>query len=118
WPWQYNPAHKIGNPSLILLHSWPAIINSSDLPDIIVNLLLYIPIGMFGYLALGQHRHRLLRVIAPIIFGFVLSCSIELVQIFDSGRSCSLLDVLFNTLSSALGVLLGFVFRESLLASL
>lgn len=118
WPWQYNPAHATGSPPLILLHSWPPIIDASDLQDIVVNLLLYMPVGMFGYLALERRHHRRLRVIGPIVLGFVLSCAIEMAQIFDKTRNCSALDVVCNTISAALGVLLGFVFRESLLASL
>jgi VanZ family protein len=118
WPWQYKPAHATGSPPLILLHSWPAKIDASDIEDIVVNLLLYLPVGMFGYLALDRHQHRRLRVIGPIVLGFVLSCAIEMTQIFDNTRNCSALDVLCNTVSTALGVLLGFVFRESLLASL
>ena len=118
WPWQYNPAHATGNPLSILLHSWSAKTGPADMEDIVVNLLLYIPVGMFGYLALDRHHHRRLRLIGPIILGFVLSCSVEMLQIFDNPRNCSAVDVLCNTVSSAIGVLLGYVFRQSHLAGL
>ena len=118
WPWQYNPAHASGNPLLILLHSWSTQTGPAGVEDIVVNLLLYIPVGMFGYLALDRHHHRRLRLVGPVLIGFVLSCSVEMLQIFDKTRNCSAVDVLCNTLSSAIGVLLGYVFRQSHLASL
>lgn len=86
--------------------------------DIVVNLLLYIPVGMFGYLALDRHHHRRLRVIGPIVLGFFLSCCVEMMQIFDKTRNCSAVDLLCNTVSSMLGVLLGYLFHHSHLASL
>lgn len=118
WPWQYNPAHATGNPLSILFHSWAAKSLVPNIEDIVVNLLLYIPVGMFGYLALDRHHHRRLRIIGPIVLGFVLSCSIEMLQIYDITRDCSALDLLCNTISALLGVVLGYVFRQSHLASL
>lgn len=117
WPWQYNPAHATGNPVLILLHSWPDKGGKADVADIVVNLLLYIPIGMFGYMALDKDRRREMRIFAPVVLGFVLSASIEMTQIFDKTRNCSAVDLLCNTVSAAAGVLLGFLFRQSLRAS-
>ncbi|MGI8742958.1 MAG: VanZ family protein [Bryobacteraceae bacterium] len=117
WPWQYNPAHATGNPLWVLLHSWPNQRGALDMADIVVNLLLYIPVGMFGYMALDKGEHRRLRVIGPVALGFVLSVSVEMTQIFDKTRNCSAVDLLCNTVSAAAGVLLGFFFRASLRSS-
>ncbi|MDQ2945709.1 MAG: VanZ family protein, partial [Acidobacteriota bacterium] len=118
WPWQYNPAHATGSPLSILFHSWSAKIHSPDVDDIVVNLLLYLPVGMFGYLALDRHHHRRLRIIGPILLGFILSGSIEMLQVYDKTRDCSAIDLLCNTVGAVLGVGLGYVFRQSHLASL
>ena len=118
WPWQYNPGHATGNPLSILFHSWSARIHTTNVEDIVVNLLLYIPVGMFGYLALDRDHHRRLRIIGPILLGFILSGSIEMLQVYDKTRDCSAVDLLCNTVSAVVGVALGYVFRQSHLASL
>ncbi len=113
FPWQYNPAHGPGNPILQLIHSWPRHVRDASVGDVIVNLLLYIPVGMFGYLAMQRFRF-----IGPVVLGFVLSSLIEIAQFYDVSRDSSPLDVACNTIGSGLGVLLGIVFSESLMASL
>lgn len=116
FPWEYNPHHAHGNPILLLVHSWPRHVRDASVGDVIVNLLLYVPVGMFGYLAMV--RHARLRFTVPIVLGFVLSTLVEVAQVYDVSRDSSPLDVTCNTIGSGLGVLLGIVFSKSLLASL
>ena len=51
YPWQYRPSPPGLTPVDVLLHSWPARIGPDDFADILVNLLIYIPVGLF---ALGE----------------------------------------------------------------
>lgn len=118
YPWRYRPGAPGVHPLEVLLHSWPVRIGAADLGDIAVNLVLYIPIGIFAFLALDRFGHRWLRWLAPTLIALVLSASIETAQIYDQTRVCSLLDVLDNTVGSAFGTVLGYVFRESLSESL
>jgi VanZ family protein len=67
--------------------------------DVLVNLMLYAPLGAAITLCGWRSRWAL---IAPLL----LSASIEVAQIWIPGRDPSLGDVTFNTLGAALGVLL------------
>ncbi len=73
----------------------------------IVNLALYVPLGMSGYLAF-----RRFRVAGPVALGLLLSASVEMLQLFVPGRHCSTLDLINNTVGSGFGVLLGVAFEE------
>jgi VanZ family protein len=97
----------------------------------VVNLALYVPLGMSGYLALrsagtadsGTGRAgntqrgwnvrvflKKFRVIGPVALGMLLSAAIEMLQLYVPGRNCSALDLLNNTIGSALGVAAGMLF--------
>ena len=64
--------------------------------DAIVNVLLFLPFGA-ALAALGRTGPR------SILYGFALSCAIELSQTVIPGRDPSLGDVCFNTLGTATG---------------
>ena len=114
YPWQYRPGPPGLTPVDVLLRSWPAKIGPSDFSDIVVNLLIYVPVGLFAFLALQQRGRTRLRWVLPGILALALSTAVELTQVFDVSRFPSLLDVLDNTLGGLIGTLLGFVFRDSL----
>ncbi len=114
YPWQYR-AGPPGHSALdVLLHSWPAKITPGDFGDIVVNLVIYAPVGMFGFLALDRTKHHRLRWFAPVLLSCALSASMEMLQVYDVTRVCSLLDLLNNTLGGALGVFMGYLFRMSM----
>jgi VanZ family protein len=93
------------------LHPWPAQLQRADIGDAVVNLFLYMPLGMFTFLALERRGVRRSNWILPVAFAFALSCSMEFLQIFDRTRVCSLLDVFNNTTGGLIGVALGAKFR-------
>lgn len=101
YPWHFYARQLPGNPVWMLLHSW-----SLHDSDIVVNVLLYAPLGMFGFLSMKG------RIGAPIAIGFALSCSMELLQLFDAGRDAGALDVVSNTAGAALGVGCGALFER------
>ncbi len=80
--------------------------------DILVNVLLYTPLGMFGFLSLSGKHRKAVAVGAPIAIGFALSCSMELLQLFDLGRDAGALDVVSNTVGAAIGVGCGALFER------
>lgn len=114
YPWQYRPAPRGISPIEVLLHSWPANLGFSDIGDISVNLVLYVPVGMFGFLALNRFRGCWWRWILPTLIALLLSALIETAQVYDQTRVCSLVDVLCNTLGGASGTVLGYIFRQSM----
>ena len=114
------PAGPAGSNALtVLLHLLAREIGARSYGDIVVNMVLYMPVGMFAFLALDRQGHHALRWIAAGA-DRASPCrrSVEMPQIYDKTRVCSLLDVLDNTLGGAIGMVLGLVFRNSLSGSL
>lgn len=83
-------------------NSWSFYLTSGDaaLAELIQNLILFIPLG--ASLAAAFPR----RPFAAVVFGALLSFSIEFAQQYIPGRDPSLGDIVANTISTALGVLL------------
>lgn len=88
----------------ILIFEW---INHIFLFDIIQNLILFLPLGLLAgtYLALQKKRLKYIFLL-PTLLSFLLSLFVELVQTYNPARIPSLLDVILNTSSGFLGVLL------------
>lgn len=79
--------------------------------DSIVNLLLYVPFGLLGALALDARGHLLGRLAWPIAGAAALSFAIEVAQHALPPRDPALADWAFNTLSAAFGALLALGWR-------
>jgi VanZ family protein len=79
--------------------------------DTIVNLLLYVPCGLLGALALDPAAHALKRFLWPILGAAALSLSIEVAQHALPPRDPSLADWVLNALSATSGTLLAFAYR-------
>jgi VanZ family protein len=94
------PWHFVGSPEKGVLE-WP---HTFDRGDVLVNILLYIPLGACAYLAFPKWRR--VRFVAPVVLALLLSVSVELAQAFEPLRSSQLSDVLTNTLGGAMGMAL------------
>jgi VanZ family protein len=108
YPWAFQATSLPASPLYILLHSWDA--NPTDrrfLFDVAVNIAIYIPLGMSGYLAF-----RRVRVFAPVAIGTLLSASMEMLQLYTPHRQCSSIDLVDNILGSAIGVIAGIAFTR------
>src|SRR5439155_22890663 len=106
-------AHPLAaNPVWLLIHAWPAELRRNEWKDIVVNIALYAPLGLFGFLAAPARWRVGARVWAAVATGFVLSCGIEMLQLFDASRSTSALDVLSNTIGAAIGAAWGAMFER------
>lgn len=106
YPWQFHARQLPASPLWILLHSWPAAADRFLARDVAVNLLGYIPLGMFAFLAFAQTCPKAFSMAASLVLALVLSSSIEMVQLFDASRSCSALDVVCDVTGAAIGVVL------------
>lgn len=95
------------SPLSLLLHTWHPVLNRFTVRDAIVNVALYLPLGMAGFLALRSH----MRYWGPVAGGLVLSCSMEMIQLFEPTRDASALDVVTNVAGSILGVVAGVLFE-------
>ena len=112
YPWDFHSAQLAGSPLWVLIHSWPTAIDRFLIRDIAVNLLIFMPAGVFGFLALRQNFRPAFAVTMTVLVGVVLSSSIEMIQLFDDARECSLSDVVCNVSGTVLGVSLGYVYQN------
>ncbi len=114
YPWQFRPRHYVVSPLWILLHSWPGGMNRYLLWDMAVNIVLYVPLGVFGYLSVDRIARPAVRILAPLLLALALSASMEIAQIYDISRDCSLLDVTSNVTGASLGIGLGALYKARL----
>ncbi len=105
YPWRFEADRSIGNPLLFLLQSWRLQLSFNTARDMVVNLLLYAPLGAAGYLSMLRVRSTPLRLALPVLCGSALSVMVETLQIYDSTRVCSLIDVFCNTIGAAAGAI-------------
>ena len=99
FPLDWHPPLVWSNP---LTHPWP---RSDSRSDVLVNVLAYMPLGLF--LALSWRRFgRLFSATLALLAGFGLSCGMEFLQEALPGRVSSIADIVHNTLGTLLGVAL------------
>lgn len=116
YPFDFHFDRTAASPLLILLHAWPAQIDRFAWRDAAVNVLLYFPLGLTAVLVLSHRLPRAIAALAAIIFGVALSASIEMLQIFDSTRTCSLLDVACNFVGTVGGIAVALIFEREIFA--
>ncbi|MCP5327049.1 MAG: VanZ family protein [Sinobacteraceae bacterium] len=90
------------------LHAW----HSPSQRDLIVNLLVYIPIGLLLPLVLGPRRPAALRWLAAVAAGALLSITVEVLQHAIRARVPSLADWVLNVASAAAGAILALLFAR------
>lgn len=78
--------------------------------DATVNLLLYMPLGLLGSMALEKSRSVLGRISWPVVSAAVLSLAIEVAQHALPPRDPSLADWTLNVVSAAIGTLLAAIY--------
>ncbi|HYL76190.1 MAG TPA: VanZ family protein [Bryobacteraceae bacterium] len=114
YPWQFHATHLAANPLWILLHSWQIVFDRFLFRDTVVNVALYIPFGAFCFLSMRESRSLFSRSLATVLAAALLSSSIEMAQLFDLTRVCSLFDVFCNTVGAAIGILLATMFPAAI----
>jgi VanZ family protein len=110
YPWQFQATALPNNPLWILLHRWPGTFDGYFYRDAVVNVTLYVPFGMLFFLSMSRSRSRAVRAAAAVAAAILLSSSIEMTQLFEPRRVCSLFDVLCNSAGAAAGVAIAATF--------
>ena len=113
WPYDFRIPPGPGGPLDALLHSWPG---HPSRTDIIANVLLYIPLGLFA--ASAGRGPAVVRFCLVTLAGALLSVTMELIQFYDPGRFTSLSDVITNTTGTALGAAAALMLGRSRLPGL
>jgi len=109
YPYQFRVPPGVTGPVEALLDSWAT--PPSSYGDLVANLLLYVPLGFFG--ALAMRGGRALRLCVMMLAGFVLCTGIELAQFYDVGRVTNMSDVYLNTSGAALGAVAAVVLASA-----
>ena len=77
-----------------------------SIPDVVQNVLLFVPFGALGVAAAGATlRWTWRRVGLVSLLAFGLSCTVEGLQLFMRDRTASTADVIFNTVGALAGAI-------------
>lgn len=100
--------HAGMGPGIARINLHPLGMRAGDIsaPDLLQNVLLFIPFGFLGYISLHNKKSRL-KLLALVAMGAGLSAFVESLQLFSATRWPALSDVLFNTLGTVVGVVFG-----------
>ncbi len=112
YPWEFHSTQLAASPLWVLIHSWPTGIDRFLVRDIAVNLLIYMPVGVFGFLALRQNFRTSFAVTVTVLIALALSSAIEMTQLFDDARECTASDVVCNVGGTVFGVTLGYLYQN------
>jgi VanZ family protein len=112
YPWEFHSTQLAASPLWVLIHSWPTQIDRFLIRDIAVNLLIYMPVGVFGFLALRQNFRTPFAMTITVLIALTLSSAIEMTQLFDDARECSAFDVVCNVSGTVFGVALGYLYQN------
>jgi hypothetical protein len=114
YPFHFEWTARADTPLATLLHGWPTIWDRWAFRDILLNIALYVPLGGAASLVLRARRSRALAAAGAITLAFALSTAMELTQMFLPPREPSVLDILSDTVGSALGAALAIAFERAI----
>jgi VanZ family protein len=117
YPWQFHFWGPLWPAMLRVFHSWPDPVTFSIAEDMALNVVVYAPLGLTGYLS-GAAGFRWRRALWPIAAGFLLSLTVETLQSFIPGRMSSGADLFCNTLGAALGVGMAALYESAIASGL
>jgi len=103
---QWRPLVEALKSGLPQLQQWRA----PSQRDAVVNLLLYLPFGLLGSMALEKSHSAFTRMMLPILGAAALSLGIEVLQHALPPRDPSLADWALNFASAALGTVLAALY--------
>lgn len=87
-------------------------LDRGEIHDLLVNLLIYIPVGFFFVMDERAHHPVWRRCLNATLAGGALSLCMETAQYWFEPRASSLIDLLTNTISAAGGAVLGVAFSR------
>ena len=72
-----------------------------SIPDVVQNILFFIPFGFLGVLSFV--RNKLFALFLVPFFGFIISLNIEILQLTTRDRNTSITDLVSNTIGATVG---------------
>lgn len=113
FPFHFGARPEFSHPLWTVIHHWPRI-DHSFYRDAVVNVLLYVPLGVLAFAWLRQKLAPLPAAALALGAGALLSFSMEYLQAFDRPREPSPTDVLTNALGMAAGIALARIYQDAL----
>lgn len=107
YPFEFRAHGGLHNAVISLLAGWKRLTSRGD---IISNILLYIPLGIFAVNALTAGSHAL-RCGLVTMLGLSLSICVELIQFYELARSSTMSDIYCNTAGAFIGAIVGMIAR-------
>lgn len=105
FPFHFYRHADAAGPLAALLATWR--FKPEHFGNLIANVLLYMPLGFFGVLAIGSSLSGWIRFAAILVMGAALSFTIELLQFYDVDRVTTFADIYPNVLGTVVGSLAG-----------
>jgi VanZ family protein len=103
YPWRFEDVPLAHGPVATLLANLPTRFGRAELVDIVVNLLLYFPVGLFGLPVFSHRFGSRPALAATLLTGFAISAAVEYSQLYVLARDPSAGDVLVNTAGTLAG---------------
>ena len=110
YPWHFHFVRNL-DPFQILLHSRIAEWNRYIFRDVVLNVLIYIPLGTAAFLVFVRRASAATAFVAAVALGLAFCVSIELIQAYVPGRDTSFSDIECNTLGTVAGAALAWIFQ-------
>jgi len=78
-----------------------------SIPDIVQNILFFIPFGFLGVLSFPNNKFFAIFLVT--FFGFIISLNIEILQLLTRNRNTSVTDLVCNAAGGAIGAVAAFI---------
>jgi VanZ family protein len=104
YPFTFRQPEDGVGPLRNLLQSWT---ETPGRGDFAANIFLYLPLGLFGSLAVAGNGRPSLRTLLVVLTGGLLSTGMELAQYYIAARVSAADDVYANLIGTVLGALAG-----------
>ena len=121
-PFNFSATHDVALARLHALPLDPLISPETgrrvSVPDVVQNVLLFLPFGALGVLAAAGRRGAIARTMGVTALGLGLSLLVESLQLFTSDRVASVSDLVSNTTGAFVGAVLAWQSRNLFAAGL
>lgn len=109
YPFHFEFTARAANPLLTVWRGWPAELTRYIVRDVVLNVVLYVPLGLAAAMVFLRRDSRAVSAAAAIALAFGVSLSMELLQVYEPQRDPSSLDVLTNVGGGAMGTLIALL---------
>ena len=89
-----------------LIPPWEESADKLGIRDLAINILGFVPFGLLAFAYFRLHHDNARALALTVLAGFVITCTIEVLQAFIPGRLSGILDIITNTFGTYLGALL------------